>query len=287
MWVYGELINFIREAKLETNQIKNGQMFQKVNETDRNGGGGLYEVLDITVNKIRDYEVGVAIIGKVGTTDTMAVQLSDLTNHRQFRFKGEASLEVIKVHRLKYADGTIDILSEKLLSTSKVDNVKEVINAEAEKKSRPVTVYNITNNHRDTTMAKAFADAEVKKSKAVEKQEQPEEKDAEVVLTFDCKSIAFCTYHDLHVIGQFLKGHPDRMTNCHTRFKNSASKIAHQQTLDRFRDGNISLRDLRRYSHSTTRNLGSTLSLAGVVTRVAKAVVQLGTPMEKKDFGVE
>ena len=78
-------------------------MFQKVNETDRNGGGGLYEVLDITVNKIRDYEVGVAIIGKVGTTDTLAVQLSDLTNHRQFRFKGEASLEVIKVHRLKYA----------------------------------------------------------------------------------------------------------------------------------------------------------------------------------------
>ena len=69
-------------------------------------------------------------------------------------------------------------------------------------------------------MSKAFADAEVKKSKAVEKQEQAEEKDAEVVLTFDCKSIAFCTYHDLHVIGQFLKGHPDRMTNCHTRFKN-------------------------------------------------------------------
>ena len=110
----------------------------------------------------------------------------------------------------------------------------------------------------------------------------PEEKDAEVVLTFDCKSIAFCTYHDLHVIGQFLKGHPDRMTNCHTRFKNAASKIAHQQTLDRFRDGNISLRDLRRYSHSTTRNMGSTLSLAGVVTRIAKAVVQLGTPIEKK-----
>ena len=131
-------------------------------------------------------------------------------------------------------------------------------------------------------MSKAFADAEVKKSKAVEKQEQAEEKDAEVVLTFDCKSIAFCTYHDLHVIGQFLKGHPDRMTNCHTRFKNLASRIAHQQTLDRFRDGNISLRDLRRYSHSTTRNLGSTLSLAGVVTRIAKAVVQLGTPIEKK-----
>ena len=38
----------------------------------------------------------VAIIGKVGTTDTLAVQLSDLTNHRQFRFKGEASLESSK-----------------------------------------------------------------------------------------------------------------------------------------------------------------------------------------------
>ena len=61
------------------------------------------------------------------------------------------------------------------MSTSKVDNVK-VINAEAEKKSRPVTVYNITNNHRDTAMSKAFADAEVKKSKAVEKQEQAEKR---------------------------------------------------------------------------------------------------------------
>ncbi len=253
-------------------EINEGDIFQKNTERDINNKGGMYEVL-MKVEKVTgDYHIKNIILGRMGTDRTITVNHSELKKEERWTFIGQGIIEEVVQKRLKYPDGRIEVLSERLYGQEQV--------VELRKPEKKPTIVNVTNIVKPDdiplgSVGLALKDAECKQA------------EVKAVKSWDTSVYSNLTYNELSSIGAMLADHEGVITNNLTRFQNSQSKILHQQCLDRFRENNITMWQLRKYCpYVGVSNKGTSnhISFAQVILRLAKAIYHYGTEEEKGYF---
>mgnify|MGYP003109343869 CR=1 FL=1 len=266
-------------------EIKKGSLYQKGKH------GEVYKVLDITSGTINGFKREEVVIGNLNTNEATSVSLSEIQDGRVWKSCGQQVQRIIVEKQIiQTSDGNVITLREtvidgkakheKLKEMPKVDeNIKRAIQqrtpdgnvgqalASAVETTKTVNIQSINNVH---TNGEVKAEELIQSLDNLQKQKP------------DHRKFAFIKYDQLDILGEVFGSHPDIIKQCSGKFKKGLA-VLHQQCLDRFRDGNISIAELRDYCpHYVT---GQNLSLEGTIMRLNKAIWHYGTEKERANYG--
>lgn len=254
-------------------KIQKGQLYQKGKH------GEVYKVLDITSENINGFKREEAVIGNLKTNQASSVALTELSDGRTWKACDKVMTVLVEKQVVQTLDGKTITISEKV-----VDGKKALV----EKKSNLVR-----KQFPNTQMGKAM-------EQAVEKSHETktvniahisnihaapaiqEEEEVSVEPKPDHKRFAHYKYEALHTIGQVFGSVPSVIKQSCGSFHKGMG-VLHQQCLDRFRDGDITLHELREYCPNS--KTGGKLSLEGTIARLNKAIWHYGTEAERKHYG--
>lgn len=244
-------------------QLKKGQLLQKE--------GDVFKILDIVNTNIKGFKREEIVVGCLKTTEAFSVSKGEILNNQDWQSFREEQIQVQYIERkvIKDENKKIIVLSEKIVDSPKpriqdknIPNTalgnafKEAIN---NKKEKVVNIGHITNIH--------------------EEKNKQEEKELDVL---DYRNFASCTYNDLSILGNVFGENPDTIKTCAGKFQKGMATL-HMQCLDRFRENNITIADLRHYCPN--RQTGKPLTLSGTISRLNKAIWHYGTKKEQECYG--
>lgn len=259
-------------------KIEKGQLYQKGKR------GEVYKVLDITSENINGFKREEAVIGNLQTNQASSVSLTELQDGRTWKACEKVMTVFIQKQIVQTLDGKTVTISEKVIDGKKLPKPERKLAASLVRKKFP-----------DTQMGKAMTDAVAKSAEktvniahisnnhihgvAALATEEVEEK---LEPKPDHKRFAYYKYDGLHTLGQVFGSVPSVIKQSSGKFHKGMA-VMHQQCIDRFRDGDITLYELREYCPNS--KTGGKLSLEGTIARLCKSIWHYGTEQERKHFG--
>ena len=245
--------------------LKVGQIYQQGSRKE------LYKVLDVVTNNVQGFKREEVVMGCLRTNEAVSMPQAKIDESWKFLSDSDIQTQYVKRKVFLDSDNRIVVLSEKLIDPPKQASQKKG-------KDKPATAIQI-----------AMEEAQAKQNKKVvnighitnihENKKVEEEKELDVL---DYRNFASCTYEELSLLGNVFGDNPDTVRNCSGKFQRGM-KALHLQCLDRFRENNISIADLRGYCPN--RQTGNPLTLSGTINRLNKAIWHFGTVREKKLYG--
>ena len=252
--------------------IKKGQLVQKGKY------GDIYKILNVSSEKINGFVREEVLVGCLHNNQAVSIPASEISDKRIWKDVNEDNIRTQIVERkiMRNPDGSVVILSETVVSTQNEENA-DIQKIVAKKK------------YPDTALGKAMNDA-ISKSEAdkivnighITNVHTAKEEDEKATPTPDHTKFGHLRYDSLDVLGQVYGQHSSVIKQSSGKFHKGMATL-HQQCLDRFRDGDITLYDLRKYSPNS--KTGKSLSLEGTIARLNKAIWHYGTEQERKHYG--
>jgi len=257
--------------------IQKGQLYQKGKH------GEVYKVLDITSENINGFKREEAVIGNLKTNQASSVSITELSDGRIWKACDKVMTVLVQKEVVQTLDGKTITISEKV-----VDGKKALSKPQSD-----IVIKKYPNTQIGKAMEKAVEKSTETKTVNIAhisnihalplvKEEEEEEEQIKLEPKPDHKRFAHYKYDALHTIGQVFGSVPSVIKQSCGTFHKGMS-VLHQQCLDRFRDGDITLYQLREYCPNS--KTGGKLSLEGTIARLNKAIWHYGTEAERKHYG--
>ena len=251
--------------------IKKGQLYQKGKH------GEIYKILNVSSEKINGFVREEVLVGCLKNNQAVSIPASEISDRRIWKDVSEKNIRTQIVERkiMRNPDGSVTILSETVVSTetAKEVNIKNAIS----NKKYPDTALGKAMNE---AVSKAEAEKIVNIGQITNIHETS--KDDEVKPKPDHTKFGHIKYDSLDLLGQVYGQQSYVIKHSSGKFHKGMATL-HQQCLDRFRDGDITLYDLRKYSPNS--KTGKALSLEGTIARLNKAIWHYGNHNERKHYG--
>jgi hypothetical protein len=282
--------------------------------------------VDVLSDEISGYKREVITLGNVSDKTTITVTLRNLNNPRLWEEVKDATvIEEVKIVRktvkkIVFLDGSEKIIDEESLEEKQttVDDdpksvLKEYFDKKKDNKKKPkksqkkvvivkpnVTVISgeeikLAAQHKEArdgqtnaiTTAMANSKDSLDKKKKTVKSEDREKTDS---LVYDSKfywRLMNLTYQDLDILGSVLAKCIPIFENIFVKPK-FRSRDVHQQELDKFRDGHVTLREIRamgnRLKASTPDQIGTPVSPQQIIKRMIRSFYHWGSAKEKESL---
>ncbi len=230
-----------------------------VNLTDESKS--IYKVLKIYDDKVNGQNIVFVVLQNVNdeqeTIPVLPNQLQDRTAWKSI--KGHTHTTIEKVTRLILPDGSTEVLRSEVIQ----DYDSKPVETKKEKTIKKQ--YQTIKKLNQSEQTKEDVTTESKKSE------------------FNWSTLWGYRYHNLDVIGLLLRDNEQLINYVTGGFKSGITRAEHEQTYDRFREGNITIKNLSKESVSSThRKTG--LSPQMIIYRIAKHIYHYGTPTEREKF---
>jgi hypothetical protein len=296
-------------------------------DSRNNSESPFHEVVDILNDDIEGgYRREVITLGNVSDKSTITVTIRNLNNTRLWEeMKGAVVVEDVevitttrKIRKIVFLHGTEEIISDyEVLEegqpvVDEVEKPRKLVppkkkQAKEPKKKVVIVKPNLTvvsgeeikraAQHKEArdgqtnaiTTALANLKAVVGVTPKEEKSEDSEKTDSLVYDSNFFWRLMRYTYQDIDILGAALSKCIPLFEDIHVVPKYS-SKAVHQQELDKFRDGNVPLRDIRamgnRIRSNTPDQIGTPVSPQQILKRMMRAFYHWGNAKEKESLGL-
>jgi hypothetical protein len=266
---------------MKISSLRKGVVYELVDKTK----DMYYEVVDILNDEIGGYKREVITLGNVSDKSTITVTLRNLNNPKLWDSVDGAvvveQMEIVK--KIIFLDGSEKIIEKESLAndypkTSLLEKKKP--SKKKPKKSQKKTVIVKPN----VIVKPKEAEAPCRIDALIKAQTSP------LIYGSDFYwNLMGFTYDDLDLLGSTLSGCVPIFEKIFIEPK-LFSKDVHQQELDKFRDGSVTLRDIRamgnRIKANTQDEAGKPVAPQTIIKRIMKSFYHWGSFKEKEALGL-